>query len=96
MNTCGFTCGHRVTIYRRIRAGIFPEQHEGRGHKVGWLRSDIEAWLQRAPPPGSWLVRAGLPRTRGGATNQATPAAMRQARGYLKQIQDLPGNGAAA
>jgi prophage regulatory protein len=44
---------HRVTIYRWIRAGIFPEKHERRGHKVGWLRSDIEAWLQRAPPPGS-------------------------------------------
>jgi prophage regulatory protein len=41
---------HRVTIYRWIRAGIFPEKHESRGHKVGWLRSEIEAWLQRSPP----------------------------------------------
>jgi len=41
---------HRVTIYRWIRAGIFPEKHESRGHKVGWLRSDIETWLQRSPP----------------------------------------------
>ncbi len=41
---------HRVTIYRWIRAGIFPRKHESRGHKVGWLRSDVEAWLQRCPP----------------------------------------------
>jgi prophage regulatory protein len=38
---------HRVTIYRWIRAGIFPKKHEAQGHKVGWLRSDVERWLKR-------------------------------------------------
>jgi prophage regulatory protein len=36
---------HRVTIYRWIRAGIFPKKHDAHGHKVGWLRSEIENWL---------------------------------------------------
>jgi len=47
---------HRVTIYRWIRAGIFPKKHDAHGHKVGWLRSDVEAWLQRdgsAAPAGN-------------------------------------------
>jgi prophage regulatory protein len=44
---------HRVTIYRWIRAGIFPRKHEAHGHKVGWLRSEVERWLQRSPPPAS-------------------------------------------
>jgi prophage regulatory protein len=38
---------HRITIYRWIRAGIFPRKHEAHGHKVGWLRSDVEQWLRR-------------------------------------------------
>ena len=37
---------HRITIYRWIRAGIFPKNHEAHGHKVGWLRSDVEQWLR--------------------------------------------------
>jgi prophage regulatory protein len=37
---------HRITIYRWIRAGIFPKKHEAHGHKVGWLRSDVEQWLR--------------------------------------------------
>jgi len=59
---------HRVTIYRWIRdAGISPEKHESRGHKVGWIRSDIEAWLHAlpadvigtrpAPADGIWALR---------------------------------------
>lgn len=47
---------HRITIYRWIRAGIFPKKHEAHGHKVGWLRSDVEQWLRggtRGPENGS-------------------------------------------
>jgi predicted DNA-binding transcriptional regulator AlpA len=32
---------HRSTIYRRMRAGTFPQQHSSKG----WRRSDIERWL---------------------------------------------------
>ena len=35
---------HRCTIYRWVRAGTFPEKRAGGGH--GWLRSDVERWLQ--------------------------------------------------
>jgi prophage regulatory protein len=35
---------HRCTIYRWVRAGTFPEKRAGGGR--GWLRSDIEQWLQ--------------------------------------------------
>jgi prophage regulatory protein len=49
---------HRVTIYRWIQAGLFPRKHETRGHKVGWLRSDVQRWLQHQPfddaPPQTW------------------------------------------
>ena len=35
---------HRCTIYRWVIAGAFPEKRAGGGR--GWLRSDIERWLQ--------------------------------------------------
>jgi predicted DNA-binding transcriptional regulator AlpA len=35
---------HRCTIYRWVRAGTFPEKRAGGGR--GWLRSDVERWLQ--------------------------------------------------
>ncbi len=34
---------HRCTIYRWVRAGTFPEKRAGGGR--GWLRSDVERWL---------------------------------------------------
>jgi len=34
---------HRCTIYRWICAGTFPAKRAGGGR--GWLRSDIERWL---------------------------------------------------
>jgi predicted DNA-binding transcriptional regulator AlpA len=39
---------HRCTIYRWVRAGTFPEKRAGGGR--GWLRSDIEHWLQGGGP----------------------------------------------
>jgi predicted DNA-binding transcriptional regulator AlpA len=35
---------HRCTIYRWVRAGTFPRKRAGGGR--GWLRSDVERWLQ--------------------------------------------------
>jgi predicted DNA-binding transcriptional regulator AlpA len=34
---------HRCTIYRWVCAGKFPAKRAGGGR--GWLRSDIECWL---------------------------------------------------
>lgn len=49
---------HRCTIYRWVCAGTFPVKRAGSGR--GWLRSDVELWLQggagprpeRMTPPG--------------------------------------------
>jgi len=35
---------HRCTIYRWVLAGTFPQKRAGGGR--GWLRSDVERWLQ--------------------------------------------------
>jgi predicted DNA-binding transcriptional regulator AlpA len=35
---------HRCTIWRWVRAGTFPGKRAGGGR--GWLRSDVEGWLQ--------------------------------------------------
>jgi predicted DNA-binding transcriptional regulator AlpA len=35
---------HRCTIYRWVLAGAFPPRRAGGGR--GWLRSDIERWLE--------------------------------------------------
>ena len=40
---------HRCTIYRWVRAGAFPEKRAGGGH--GWLRSDVERWLEGDDDP---------------------------------------------
>jgi len=37
---------HRCTIYRWVRAGTFPGKRAGGGR--GWLRSDVERWLEGA------------------------------------------------
>lgn len=48
---------HRCTIYRWVRAGIFPEKRACGGR--GWLRSDVELWLQGGGPEA--CVRAQGP-----------------------------------
>ena len=37
---------HRCTIYRWVCAGTFPSKRAGGGK--GWLRSDVERWLNGA------------------------------------------------
>jgi predicted DNA-binding transcriptional regulator AlpA len=39
---------HRCTIYRWVRSGTFPEKRAGGGR--GWLRSDVERWLEVGIP----------------------------------------------
>ncbi len=41
---------HRATIHRWMRSGYFPLKRTSRGRAIGWLRSEIEAWLAGAPP----------------------------------------------
>jgi prophage regulatory protein len=36
----------RSSIYLRISAGTFPEQINLGGRAVGWLASDIQAWIK--------------------------------------------------
>lgn len=35
----------RSTIYLRIKQGTFPKQVSLGGRTVGWIESEIEAWL---------------------------------------------------
>jgi predicted DNA-binding transcriptional regulator AlpA len=37
---------HRCTVYRWVCAGTFPPKRAGGGR--GWLRSDVERWLNGA------------------------------------------------
>ena len=44
---------HRSTIWRRIQDGSFPESVRLGGPEsraIGWLRSDIESWLNSLAP----------------------------------------------
>lgn len=44
----------RTTIWRKERAGLFPARVRlGGGRAVGWLRSDLVAWLQSLKEKGS-------------------------------------------
>jgi prophage regulatory protein len=36
----------RSTIYARIKAGAFPKPVPLGARSVGWLQSDIEAWIE--------------------------------------------------
>lgn len=35
----------RATIYRKIQSDDFPRPHQLSRRAVGWLESDIEAWI---------------------------------------------------
>ena len=36
----------RSTIYARIRKGLFPQTYPLGGRIVGWLESDVAAWIE--------------------------------------------------
>ncbi|MBJ7444358.1 MAG: AlpA family transcriptional regulator [Sphingobium sp.] len=45
----------RPTLYRRIKAGEFPEAYSLGGNCVAWRRSEVENWIEnrtRRVPPG--------------------------------------------
>ena len=35
----------RATVYRMMKAGTFPQAIPLSGCAVGWLRSEVEAWI---------------------------------------------------
>ncbi len=35
----------RSTIYREVASGRFPKPHKLSLGRVGWLRSEVEAWM---------------------------------------------------
>ena len=39
----------RTTIWRRVRAGTFPTPTELGENSIGWLASEITAWLENQP-----------------------------------------------
>lgn len=42
----------RTSIWRKERTGSFPRRVRlGAGRAVGWLRSDLEAWLKTLQTP---------------------------------------------
>jgi len=40
----------RTTIWRLEKAGLFPARRQLSPNSVGWLRSEIEAWLSSRRP----------------------------------------------
>ena len=42
-----FTGLGRSSLYARISEGVFPKQFPLRGRAVGWLASEVEAWINQ-------------------------------------------------
>ena len=43
----------RATIFRMERAGSFPARRKISSRNVGWIREEIEAWIQSRSIVGS-------------------------------------------
>ena len=39
----------RPTIWRKEKAGLFPARRDLGARSVGWLESDIKAWMENLP-----------------------------------------------
>jgi predicted DNA-binding transcriptional regulator AlpA len=44
---------HRCTIHRWMSQGLFPPKAAQQGRRIGWLRRDVERWLQSSQPVDS-------------------------------------------
>ena len=44
---------HRCTIHRWMSQGLFPLKAAQQGRRIGWLRTDVERWLQSSQPVDS-------------------------------------------
>ena len=38
-----------ATIKRRVKAKVFPSPKSLGGRSIGWLKSEVEAWLKNRP-----------------------------------------------
>lgn len=43
----------RTTIWRKEKDGTFPRRRKLSANAVGWLRSEVEAWLASREPVAS-------------------------------------------
>jgi len=60
----------RSTIYKRVAQNEFPKQISLGGNAVGWLKNDIDSWIESRmaessndnskPRPDSLIVHAGI------------------------------------
>lgn len=50
----------RVSLWRLERLGLFPQRRRIGRHAIGWLKSDIDAWLATRPR-GPQPVRQDAP-----------------------------------
>ncbi|KAB2910277.1 MAG: AlpA family phage regulatory protein [Hyphomicrobiaceae bacterium] len=48
---CRLTGFSRTHIYRLERAGAFPRRRKLSLNKIGFLRSEVEAWVHSRPQP---------------------------------------------
>lgn len=39
----------RTTLWRRLRAGKFPEPVDLGGGQIGWIESDVQEWIASRP-----------------------------------------------
>jgi prophage regulatory protein len=46
---CGITGLHRTTLYRMARSGTFPAPRQLSPGRIGWLSTEVEAWLRARP-----------------------------------------------
>ena len=44
---------NRTTLYRWERQGRFPRRRQIGPNRVGYLASEVEAWMRSRPPVGS-------------------------------------------
>jgi predicted DNA-binding transcriptional regulator AlpA len=42
----------RTTLWRLEREGKFPRRRQLIGHRIGWLESEIDEWIQARPLAG--------------------------------------------
>ncbi|BBP45868.1 hypothetical protein THMIRHAS_12410 [Thiosulfatimonas sediminis] len=43
----------RTTIYRKVKAGEFPQRKQLSARSVGWLESDVTAWINQCSTVGA-------------------------------------------
>lgn len=44
----------KATIYRREKDGTFPKRRQVSAHRVGWVESEIYAWINARPTCSLW------------------------------------------